>query len=344
MHRLLKRQLKKQFGSPESVPEELSKLVGMVNDAYDSFDQEKSMLERSLELSSNELLDANQGLSKQKAELEDTLDKVKQMQQQIVMQEKLASLGSLTAGIAHEIKNPLNFVNNFGDLSVELIGELKEELEDLKSSIGEDNYEEVEEIMTMLVQNISKIVEHGKRADSIVKGMLMHSRGKSGEFSEVEFNDVINEYVGLAYHGLRAKDSNFNATFIKNYSENLPNLSIVRQNFGRVILNLVNNACYSTIKKKEKFGDSYEPTITVTTENTGTHVVVKIKDNGLGIPDELVQKVFNPFFTTKPTGEGTGLGLSLSYDIITQEHNGEFSVSSVEDEFAEFTIKIPVNL
>lgn len=342
MHRLLKRQLKKQFGKAEACPESLSKLVGMVDDAYKSFDQEKAMLERSLELSSNELLDANQGLNKQKTELEDTLEQLKKMQQQIVMQEKLASLGSLTAGIAHEIKNPLNFVNNFGDLSIELIGELKEELEDAKEDIDDETYEEIEDIMGMLVQNISKIVEHGKRADSIVKGMLMHSRGKSGNFDSVDFNAVIDEYVGLAYHGLRAKYNQFNTTFVKNYAEELPAISIVRQNFGRVILNLVNNACYSTMKKKDKLGQAYAPTVTITTTLQGKRVVIKIRDNGLGIPDSIVKKVFNPFFTTKPTGEGTGLGLSLSYDIIRQEHHGEFTVQSVENEFAEFTIKIPV--
>ncbi|HPN37276.1 MAG TPA: cache domain-containing protein, partial [Melioribacteraceae bacterium] len=266
---------------------------------------------------------------------------LKEAQAQLIQAEKMASLGQLTAGIAHEIKNPLNFINNFSELSIDLSKELSEELESQKDKLDEKSLDYINEILGDISHNVKKINEHGKRADSIVKGMLLHSRGKAGEKQKTNINDLVAEYLNLAYHGFRAQDSSFNIKMETDYDTNLGTINIVPQNISRVLLNIFNNGCYSVNEKKKEKQDGYNPTIKVITKDLGDKVEIIINDNGKGIPQEIIDKVFNPFFTTKPTGKGTGLGLSLSYDIIVQEHKGEIKVNSEVGEFAEFTITLP---
>jgi len=273
-----------------------------------------------------------------------TLNNLKEAQAQLVQSEKLASLGQLTAGIAHEIKNPLNFVNNFAVLSVDLVKELKEEILKEKDKLGEKTVDYINEILTDLEGNASKINEHGKRADSIVRGMLLHSRGKSGEMQKASINSLLDEYVNLAYHGFRAQESSFNIKLTKCYDDSIEMINVVPQDLSRVFLNLLNNACYSTHEKKKSTKDKYDPELTILTKNHPDKIEIRIRDNGKGIPKEVLEKIFNPFFTTKPAGKGTGLGLSISFDIITQQHKGDIRVDSEEGEFAEFTITIPKNL
>ncbi|HPI36683.1 MAG TPA: cache domain-containing protein [Ignavibacteriaceae bacterium] len=269
---------------------------------------------------------------------------LKEAQSQLIQAEKMASLGQLTAGIAHEIKNPLNFVNNFADLCVDLTHELKDELEVYKDKIGDKEFGYITEILGDIEQNSRKINEHGKRADSIVKGMLLHSRGKAGELQKSDINSLLNEYINLAYHGFRAQDTSFNIKIETEFDKDLEPINIVPQNLSRAFLNIINNACYSVHEKKREKGNAFNPVLHVSTRNADGRVEVKIKDNGKGIPEEIVNKIFNPFFTTKPTGKGTGLGLSMTYDIITQEHKGEIQVKTETGEFAEFTISIPKDL
>ena len=268
---------------------------------------------------------------------------LKEAQSQLVQAEKMASLGQLTAGIAHEIKNPLNFINNFSELSIDLSKELKEELESQKDKLDAKSLDYIDEILGDISHNVTKINEHGKRADSIVKGMLLHSRGKAGEKQKTNINDLVAEYLNLAYHGFRAQDSSFNIKMESEYDQNIGPINIVPQNISRVLLNIFNNGCYSVHEKKKERKDSFHPIVKVTTKDLGDKVEIIIRDNGKGIPQDIIDKVFNPFFTTKPTGKGTGLGLSLSYDIIVQEHKGEIKVNSEVGEFAEFTIIIPKN-
>jgi signal transduction histidine kinase len=274
-------------------------------------------------------------------ELEDALKTLKDTQNQLILSEKMASLGQLTAGIAHEIKNPMNFVNNFAVLSTDLVKELREELEKDKAKLDPKSAAIIEDILKDLEQNVSKINEHGKRADSIVKGMLLHSRGKAGERQSTELNSLLNEYINLAYHGLRAQDSTFNVKIVTEYDQSVGTVNVVPQDLSRVFLNIVNNACYAANDKKKKAEAGFMPTISVKTKNLGDKVEIRIRDNGNGIPEHVKQKLFTPFFTTKPTGVGTGLGLSLSYDIITQGHKGEITVDSREGEYAEFIIRLP---
>lgn len=269
---------------------------------------------------------------------------LQQAQSKLVQAEKMASLGQLTAGIAHEIKNPLNFVNNFAELSLDIANEIDEELEALADKIDEETKSYLDEIITDLKENCKKINEHGKRADSIVKGMLLHSRGKSGEFQKTDINAMLNEYVNLAYHGMRAQDSTFNIKIETDYDQSIQPINIVPQNLSRVFLNIINNACYSANEKKQIQGDKVSPVLRVTSKDLGERIEVRIYDNGKGISKEHIDKIFNPFFTTKPTGKGTGLGLSLSYDIVVQEHKGEIRVESEKGEYAEFIVTIPKNL
>ncbi|MHC1738380.1 MAG: cache domain-containing protein [Ignavibacteriaceae bacterium] len=269
---------------------------------------------------------------------------LKETQSQLIQAEKMASLGQLTAGIAHEIKNPLNFINNFAELSVGLAEEIKEEIDKQSPKFESSDYEYLQEIIRDLYQNSKKINEHGKRADSIVKGMLLHSRGKSGEMQKTDINSLLAEYVSLAYHGMRAQDSSFNVKLESDYDPSLAPINVVPQNISRVFLNTVNNACYATNEKKKEKGDAFSPVVSVATKDLGNKVEVRIRDNGKGISKENIDKIFNPFFTTKPTGKGTGLGLSLSFDIVVQEHRGEIRVESEEGEYAEFIITIPKNL
>ena len=273
-------------------------------------------------------------LEEAKTAVEGTLKELKSAQAQLVHSEKMASLGELTAGIAHEIKNPLNFVNNFSEVSAELIDEAMEELQ-------KGNNEDVLDIVKDLKQNFEKINHHGKRADSIVKGMLLHSRGTAGEKAPTDINDLLEQYVTLAYHGMRAQNKDFNITIERDYDKSLEKIKVVPQDISRVFLNIINNGCYSANDKKKKDGDGFSPTIKVSTKNLKDKVEIRIADNGNGIPDKIKDKLFQPFFTTKPTGEGTGLGLSLSYDIVVKQHGGEIKIDSKEGEGAEFVITLP---
>lgn len=279
---------------------------------------------------------------------EQALGELKSTQNQLIQAEKMASLGELTAGIAHEIQNPLNFVNNFSEVSRELIDEIKEE----KAKSKEHGDEElIMEILGDIEQNLEKINHHGERASSIVKGMLSHSRASSGERTMTDINALCDEYLRLAYHGLRAKDKSFNASYETDFDENLPKIEVASQDIGRVILNLINNAFYAVNEKKAKMDDQYEPKVSVATKRAdsppvggaggkGGHIQITVKDNGNGIPKESIDKIFQPFFTTKPTGKGTGLGLSLSYDIVKAQ-GGELKVVSTEGRGSEFTVKLP---
>ena len=272
---------------------------------------------------------------KQKANkvLEETLANLKSTQAQLIQSEKMASLGELTAGIAHEIQNPLNFVNNFSDVNTELIDELKNEL-----AIGDT--QSANEIADDIKDNEQKINHHGKRADAIVKGMLQHSRTNSGQKESTDINALTDEYLRLAYHGLRAKDKSFNATLKTDFDEGIGNINIVSQDIGRAILNLITNAFYAVKEKKKQTGDGYEPTVSVSTKKRNSKVEIIVKDNGNGIPQKILDKIFQPFFTTKPTGQGTGLGLSLAYDII-KAHGGEIKVETKGGDGSEFIIQLP---
>jgi signal transduction histidine kinase/ligand-binding sensor domain-containing protein len=277
--------------------------------------------------------------------LTETLDRLKAMQEQLVVQEKLASLGALTAGIAHEIKNPLNFVNNFAELTAELAGELQQALEQERTRLDPADYENLSDLAKDIILNARKINEHGKRADSIIRGMLLHSRGHSGERQKTDVNAVLEEYVNLSYHGMRAQDSSFNITIERNYDSTAGSILAVPQDISRVFLNIVNNACYATHERKQQAdanGDrGYSPTVGVTTRNLGDTVEVRIRDNGKGIPPEIRDRIFNPFFTTKPTGQGTGLGLSISHDIVVQQHHGQLEVESEPGQYTEFILRLP---
>jgi signal transduction histidine kinase len=273
---------------------------------------------------------------------EATLADLRGAQDRLVQAEKMASLGQLTAGIAHEIKNPLNFVNNFASLSVELLDELKEIAAPAIAALGADKRAEVDETMELLTGNLEKIAEHGKRADNIVKSMLEHSRGASGERREVDLNGVIEEALNLAYHGARAQDQSFNITLERDYATTLKPIELAPQEMTRVFLNLFGNGFYAANKRARENGDrSFRPVLVVATREANDAVEVRVRDNGTGISPEIKDKLFQPFFTTKPTGEGTGLGLSISYDIVTQQHGGTITVESEPGAFTEFTIRLP---
>jgi len=274
-------------------------------------------------------------------ELDAAFNRLKAAQAQLVQSEKMASLGQLTAGIAHEIKNPLNFINNFSELSVELVQEILEEKDKLVSCMGEKEADYILGILQDVEGNVKKIHDHGKRADSIIRGMLLHSRGKSGERMPTDVNALLAEYVNLGYHGMRASDQSFNIKIESDYDPGLKQVNVIPQDLSRVFLNMINNACYSTHSKKKEFKDAYFPILRVSTKDLGDKFEVRIWDNGKGMPKAVAEKVFNPFFTTKPAGSGTGLGLSISFDIIVQEHQGQISVDSKEGEYAEFVITIP---
>jgi signal transduction histidine kinase len=248
----------------------------------------------------------------------------------------MASLGELTAGIAHEIQNPLNFVNNFAEVSIDLIEEMQEEM-----NLG--NPDVAREISEDVKQNLDKVHHHGQRASSIVKGMLQHSRTGDQSKEPTNINVLAEEYLRLAYHGLRAKDKSFNADFKLDLDKNLPEVNVISQDIGRVLLNLINNAFYAVSKKYQRETNGYKPDVQISTKSNGQSVKIIIKDNGDGIPKDVRDKIFQPFFTTKPTGEGTGLGLSLSYDIITKGHGGQLQVDTIEGQGTEFTIILPNN-
>jgi len=285
-------------------------------------------------------------LTLQKEELQKAIDELKSTQNQLIQSEKMASLGELTAGIAHEIQNPLNFVNNFSEVSVELCQELEEEID--KTEIPENDKEYIKGIIGDLSQNQQKITHHGKRADSIVKGMLQHSRTSSGEKEEVDINALADEYMRLAYHGLRAKNKEFNATLTTDFDNTIGKVEVLPQDLGRVFLNLFTNAFYAVSEKKRELSlsgneNNYKPEVKITTKKFLNKLYIRIEDNGTGMPASVKAKIFQPFFTTKPTGQGTGLGLSMSYDIITNGHGGSLDVATVEGEKTEFKITIPLD-
>jgi signal transduction histidine kinase len=275
-------------------------------------------------------------------ELRAAHDQLKAAQANLVQAEKMASLGQLTAGIAHEIKNPLNFVTNFAELSRELLGELKEAVD---SAPNGTRAEDLDELMTTLDGNLAKIAEHGRRADGIVKSMLLHSRGGSGERRQSDLNALIEEALNLAFHGARAQDQSFNVTLECDLDPSIGPIEAVPQDLTRVFLNLFGNAFYAVNKRRREGGNSaFAPILTITTRNRGDEIEVRVRDNGTGIPPEIRDKLFQPFFTTKPTGEGTGLGLSISYDIVVQEHGGSIAVDSQPGEFTEFILRLPRNV
>jgi signal transduction histidine kinase len=304
--------------------------------------QQSELLKAKLEI---QVAERTAELESQKNELQKALEELKATQSQLIQSEKMASLGELTAGIAHEIQNPLNFVNNFSEVSNELIQEIKEER---AKNIENRDEELVDEILNDITQNLEKINHHGKRADAIVKGMLQHSRSSSAVKEPTDINKLADEYLRLAYHGLRAKDKGFNATMKTEFDETIGKIEIIPQDIGRVILNLITNAFYATNEKKNspltpkgEIEKEYEPTVTVSTKKVGDKVEISVKDNGNGIPQKVLDKIFQPFFTTKPTGQGTGLGLSLSYDIV-KAHGGELKVETKEREGSIFIIQIPI--
>lgn len=305
--------------------------------------REKAELERNIiEAKKQELeyqvAERTAELTKQKESLELALEELKTTQNQLIQAEKMASLGELTAGIAHEIQNPLNFVNNFSEVSVELCQELQEELdkEDFDKTY-------IAEILSDISQNQQKITHHGQRAASIVRGMLQHSRASNGQKELTDINALADEYLRLSYHGLRAKDKTFNADFKTDLDPNLPKIEVIPQDFGRVLLNIVNNAFYAVQQKAKQGIEGYKPTVTITTKMIPLQELgVIITDNGGGMPENIKTKIFQPFFTTKPTGQGTGLGLSLSYDIITKGHAGTLDVESTEGEGTTFIITLPL--
>jgi two-component system NtrC family sensor kinase len=263
----------------------------------------------------------------------------------LIQAEKMASLGQLTAGIAHEIKNPLNFVNNFAGLSVELLDELKQAAAPAIAGLNEDQRGELDEVVAMLTGNLEKIAERGRRADNIVKSMLEHSRGGSGERREVDLNNLVEGALNLAYHGARAQDPSLNITLEREFDPALAPIELAPQEMTRVFLNLFGNGFYAADKRQREGGDpDFQPTLKVSTHGLGDAVEVSVRDNGAGIPSEIRDKLFQPFFTTKPTGEGTGLGLSISYDIVTQQHGGMIEVDSRIGEFTEFTVRLPRSL
>ena len=273
-------------------------------------------------------------LQKQKEEIQNTLQELKSTQAQLIQSEKMASLGELTAGIAHEIQNPLNFVNNFSEVNTELIDELEQEAD-------QGNIDEIKTIAKDIKENEQKIIHHGKRADAIVKGMLQHSRISTGQKELTDINALADEYLRLSYHGMRAKDKTFNATIKTDFDTAIGKINVVPQDIGRVLLNLFNNAFYAVMPLNPLKGEHYGPTVTVSTKKVDGKILISVKDNGVGIPQKVVDKIFQPFFTTKPTGQGTGLGLSLSYDIV-KAHGGEIKVEASKGEGAEFTIQLPV--
>jgi two-component system, NtrC family, sensor kinase len=291
-------------------------------------------------------------LTQQKEVLESALEQLKATQAQLIQSEKLASLGELTAGIAHEIQNPLNFVNNFSELSVDLAKELKEEMDKSPLTpeggiiISSKDKDYICEILNDLSQNQQKINHHGKRASSIVKGMLEHSRMSTGVKELTDINVLADEYLRLSYHGLRAKDKDFNADFKTEFQDSLSKIEVIPQDLGRVLLNLINNAFYAVNQRKQlasssQLDASYTPSVFVSTQQVGNQIIIKVKDNGTGMPESVKAKIFQPFFTTKPTGQGTGLGLSLAYDIVTKGHGGTLEVVSTEGVGTEFIVSLP---
>ena len=323
------------IASPEPQPAEtvslMERFAGVFNLTYTRFND--------LKIAEAHAIQAEEDLIKlhtEKRRAEDALINLQAAQKQLIQSEKMASLGELTAGIAHEIQNPLNFVNNFSEVNREMIDELEEELK-------AGNIDDALAIAADIKQNEEKINHHGKRADSIVKGMLQHSHSSAGEKQVTNLNSIADEFFKLSYHGLRAKDKSFNAELITKFDESLPKVYVIPQDIGRVMLNLFNNAFYAVNQKSKTAGANYKPEVSVSTSFENGQVIIEVKDNGIGIPDEIKDKIMQPFFTTKPTGEGTGLGLSLTYDMVVKGHGGSITLDTKEGEYSAFTISIPLS-
>jgi signal transduction histidine kinase len=276
-------------------------------------------------------------LVEQKEKLQATLVELKASQLQLIQKEKMASFGELTAGIAHEIQNPLNFVNNFAEINTDLLSSLRERMAD--ENLPELFRKDFDPIVNDLTENLAKILQHGKRADNIVKNMLQHSRKQSGIIELTDLNALAEEYIKLSYHGFKAKNKLFNCSIQTSFDASIEKMNVVPDDIGRILINLLNNAFYSLREKIKLKGKDYEPKVQINTKKIGDKIEFKIRDNGMGIPEKFIEKIYQPFFTTKPAGEGTGLGLSLSYDII-KAHQGELRVRSAEGEFTEFTIEL----
>jgi two-component system, NtrC family, sensor kinase len=272
---------------------------------------------------------------------ETALRELQKTQASLVHAQKMAALGQLTAGIAHEIKNPLNFVNNFAGLSVELLEELKGATGEAIGTLDAGKRIEILETIGMLTGNLEKIAEHGRRADAIVRGMLQHSRGSSGDWQATDLNALVEESLNLAYHGARAQDQDFKVTWELDLDRKLAPIEIVSQDVSRVLLNLISNGFYAITKRARESDSAFRPLLKIATREYGEGVEIRVRDNGVGIPPEFREKLFQPFFTTKPTGEGTGLGLSISYEIVTQQHGGTITVDSEVGDFTEFTVRLP---
>ncbi|MBK7444852.1 MAG: two-component sensor histidine kinase [Ignavibacteria bacterium] len=312
---------------------EIDKIISIIEFKLDRTEKVKKTTAILLEETIEELEQKRKAIEETNVALQKSLEELKAAQALLIQSEKMASLGELTAGIAHEIQNPLNFVNNFSELNTELISELKDEIE-------KGNTEEMRTLADNIVANEQKINHHGKRADAIVKGMLQHSRSSSGVKEPTDINALAEEYLRLAYHGLRAKDKSFNAKTETDFDISLGNVNVVPQDIGRVILNLITNAFYAVTEKKKQNINGYDPIVSVSTNKHGDKIEVRVADNGYGIPLKVMDKIFQPFFTTKPTGQGTGLGLSLSYDIV-KAHGGELKVETKEGEGSVFIIQLP---
>jgi two-component system, NtrC family, sensor kinase len=300
-------------------------------------EQQQQMLLEQNTLLEKRVLERTAELSEQKETLEETLEELKTSQLQLIQKEKMASLGELSAGIAHEIQNPLNFVLNFGELSKELTMELQERI--THDSLPESFTTEMKPLVNDLTENLGKIIHHGKRADGIVKNMLQHTRKHSGVLELTDLNEMIDEYLNLSYHGFRNKNKSFTCTFQNSFGGHVERIRIIPQDIGHTLVNLFNNAFYS-MNEKMKHNKEFEPVLSVSTEKKNNKAIICIRDNGTGIQDKILNKIFQPFFTTKPTGEATGLGLSLGYDFI-KAHQGEIKAESNEGEYAVFTIELP---
>ncbi len=315
---------------------EVDKAQTMVQFKLERVEKDRHTLTVMLDETIEDLQQKTRVVEESKAALEKSLEELKAAQAQLIHSEKMASLGELTAGIAHEIQNPLNFVNNFSDVSSELLEEMIQELRT-------GDKEEAITIAEDVKQNLEKILHHGRRAGDIVKGMLQHSRSSSGQKELTDINALADEYLRLAYHGLRAKDKTFNAATKTDYDDNIGLIKVIPQDIGRVILNLITNAFYAVNERKQEQQTGYEPVVTVSTKKLNSSIEILVKDNGMGIPPKIMDKIFQPFFTTKPTGQGTGLGLSLSYDIVTKGYGGELKVETKEGVGTTFIIQLPVN-
>ena len=308
---------------------------------FSAFPNEDSVIVAGTNIS--QLKTVERELREKNRQLEEALERVRATQQQLIVSEKMASLGALTAGIAHEIKNPLNFVNNFAEVSLELATELETLLSESEETLPPERRREAMQLLADLRQNAERIHKHGKRADSIVRGMLLHSRGRPGQWEDTDINNLADEFVSLAYHGMRAQDSAFSVAIETHYDPDAGAIPAVAQNLSRAILNIANNAIQAAQQKKNQAGAGFQPAVSVSTRGLPDQVELRIRDNGTGIPPEIRGNIFNPFFTSKPAGEGTGLGLSTAYETIVEEHGGQLEVDSEPGEFSEFIIRLPRN-